>query len=294
MLVEINMLPKKEPKKVGFLIALACLLALFLLAGAVYLWQINSTKNEITTIDRQINMTKKIVDKEDVNSKVVASTNSVSQLKKAINWANDYPIETIPVMRKLTSLLPERGFIQKFGYTGAGTLTLTVQFDSAREAAYFLDNLNESKWIKDASLSSLSASATTDSTVTSSSADSNGQTNTNSQSVDSNVQTNTPNSTATVMNQDSTGSNSTADSQTNGTIVDQNGTTSSMKGTTTGTNTVINSSNSITTSNGTTSKTTNTNILPRYIGQFEITLNKDETKKMMKASKKDGKGVTGS
>ncbi|MBT2697897.1 PilN domain-containing protein [Bacillus sp. ISL-40] len=165
MLVEINLLPQKEPKKIGFIITLSCLVVLFVLVGSYYLWQTNSTKSEIASLDRQITMTKKIADKENKSTETVETTSSVSQLKTAIEWANDYPIQTIPVMRHLTSLLPERGFIQSFAYTEAGTISLTVQFDSAREAAYFLDNLNESKWIEEASLSSLAAASTAESTV---------------------------------------------------------------------------------------------------------------------------------
>jgi hypothetical protein len=145
MLVEINLLPQKEPKKIGFIITLSCLVGLLVLTGAYYLWQTNSTKSVIASLDRQITMTKKIAEKENKSTETVEATSSVSQLKTAIDWANDYPIQTIPVMRHLTSLLPERGFIQSLAYSEAGTISLSMQFDSAREAAYFLDNLNESK-----------------------------------------------------------------------------------------------------------------------------------------------------
>lgn len=63
-------------------------------------------------------------------------------------------------MNHLTSLLPERGFIQSFAYTEAGTVTISVQFDNAREAAYFLENLKDSDWIEDVSLTSLTATET--------------------------------------------------------------------------------------------------------------------------------------
>ena len=92
------------------------------------------------------------------NSGKNESQMSITLLKNAVEWANNYPIQTIPVMQHLTGLLPERGFIQTFGYTEAGTVTLSVQFDSSREAAYFFDNLNESDWIDEASLKLINCS----------------------------------------------------------------------------------------------------------------------------------------
>jgi Tfp pilus assembly protein PilN len=154
MLVEINLLPQKEPRKFNIII-LIVLLALIVLIGAFYYWQIQAAKSELRSLDKQISMTKEIAIKEEQNADKNESQMSISLLKNAVEWANTYPIETIPIMQHLTSLLPERGFIQSFAYAEAGTVILTVQFDSAREAAYFLDNLGESEWVGEPTLNSL-------------------------------------------------------------------------------------------------------------------------------------------
>ncbi|MEH7010529.1 PilN domain-containing protein [Neobacillus niacini] len=154
MLVEINLLPQKEPRKFNIFI-LIVLLALTLIVGAFYFWQIQTTKSELANLDRQISMTKEIAVKEENNAEKNESQMSITLLKGAVEWANSYPIKTIPIMQHLTSLLPERGFIQSFDYAEAGTVILTVQFDSAREAAYFLDNLGESEWVGEPTLNSL-------------------------------------------------------------------------------------------------------------------------------------------
>jgi Tfp pilus assembly protein PilN len=154
MLVEINLLPQKEPRKFNIII-LIVLLALIVLIGAFYYWQIQAAKSELQSLDKQISMTKEIAIKEEQNADKNESQMSISLLKNAVEWANTYPIETIPIMQHLTSLLPERGFIQSFAYAEAGTVILTVQFDSAREAAYFLDNLGESEWVGEPTLNSL-------------------------------------------------------------------------------------------------------------------------------------------
>ncbi|MEY2192655.1 PilN domain-containing protein [Neobacillus sp. BF23-41] len=285
MLVEINLLPQKEPKKIGFIITLICLVGLLVLTGAYYFWQTDSTKSVIASLDRQITMTKKIAEKENISTETVEATSSVSQLKTAIEWANDYPIQTIPVMRHLTSLLPERGFIQSFAYTEAGTISLTVQFDSAREAAYFLDNLNESKWIKEASLSSLAAASTAESAVNNASTTtSTNQTNSTTQTTN---QTNTANSDQTVTNQSSSSNTNNQTNSVTGTTVDQANTVNPTATTSTVNNTTI-------TSSGTESKSVSDNILPRYTGQFEIKLDKEVVKKNIQKSKKNEEGVTGS
>ncbi|MBV7505989.1 hypothetical protein KW850_12050 [Bacillus sp. sid0103] len=291
MLVEINLLPQKEPKKIGFIITLSCLVALLLIGGAYYLWQTNSFKSNIASLERQISMIKKIAEKENKSTETVEATSSVSQLKSAIEWANEYPIQTIPVMRHLTSLLPERGFIHSFVYTEAGTVSLTVQFDSAREAAYFLDNLNESKWFEEASLSSLSAAATAESTTDNSTAGTTGQSNTTNSSNDSTTQTtNLTNQAAS--NQSGANQNSTTNtsSQTNGT----SGTTGEQTSNTTSKTNKKATNKSTTASSSTKSKKVSDKILPRYTGQFEIKLNKEVVKENIKKSKKNEEGVTGS
>jgi septal ring-binding cell division protein DamX len=154
MLVEINLLPQKEPRKFN-LVILIVLLALIILVGAFYFWQIQSTKSEVANLDKQISMTKETAAKQEKNAEQNESQMSISLLKDAVDWANTYPVQTIPIMQHLTSLLPERGFIQSFAYTEAGTVILTVQFDNAREAAYFLDNLGESEWVGEPTLNSL-------------------------------------------------------------------------------------------------------------------------------------------
>ncbi|WP_066063794.1 PilN domain-containing protein [Neobacillus soli] len=278
MLVEINLLPQKEPKKFAFIVTLSCLLAMIVLIGGFYFWQTQSIKDEMSSLDRQISMTQKIASKEEQSSETVESASSVNQLKSAIEWANDYPIQTIPVMRHLTSLLPERGFIQSFGYTESGTVTLSVQFDSAREAAYFLDSLNQSNWIDEASLSSLAATEQSET-----------ETNATTTTVASNSQDNTTNSTTTTANQTTTDPNTTVDDQNNttaGSTVNQNNQTNTTTNQNSNNNTTVTS----------TSKTAKkiSNYLPRYTGQFEIIFNKEEIKKIVKKSKSTEEGVSGS
>jgi Tfp pilus assembly protein PilN len=163
MLLEINLLPKKEQRTKGFILTLSGLIAALILISGYYLWQISSTKSDIDATGSQVTEIQKIAEKESANINTTPEpTQSVSLLINAVEWANHYPIQTVPIMQHLTSLLPERGFIKSFEYTEEGSVILTVQFDSSRESAYFLNNLNDSKWIEDSTLNALTTSEQTE------------------------------------------------------------------------------------------------------------------------------------
>ncbi|WP_413308476.1 PilN domain-containing protein [Bacillus sp. 1P10SD] len=275
MLVDINLLPQNDPKKINIILISLGLLALFILISGYYFWQTQTIKDKITSLDKKITIIKDITDKEQQNSEIGSSANSVSLLKSAIAWASDYPLQTVPVMQHLTSLLPERGFILSFAYTEAGTVTLTVQFDSAREAAYFLDSLHESKWIEEASLNSLSTTQPeTETNAAFNTAASNSQVTTSGTTTSANQTTTDPN---TVDYQNNTTDSTTKTNQTN-----QSNTT-----------TTANQSNVNTAPSSSTIKKS-TNYLPRYTGQFEIKFNKEEIKKSTKKNKTHVDGVEGS
>lgn len=267
MLVEINLLPQKEPRKKGFILILSGIAALILILGGFYFLQIQSTKTDMANLDRQIEMTKKLAEVEQKNTLNNEAAMSVTFLKNAVEWANSYPIQTIPVIRHLTGLLPERGFIKSFGYTEAGDVNLTVQFDSAREAAYFLDHLNESDWIADASLNSLNAQEmkeTTEAAATTSTPTNNQNTNINSSGQTNSSNTSPSNSVIITADPDNPGGF------------------------------IITPVDEKTTLEITGNKTVETKIyLPRYIGQFNIQLNKDIIKKLVSKGE-DEEGGTAS
>ncbi|MEH7093885.1 PilN domain-containing protein [Neobacillus vireti] len=277
MLVEINLLPQKEPKKFN-IINLSTIVAVLALISGLYFWQIQSVKSEVDYVDKQIAMTKKIAEKEEKSANTTEVASSASLLKTAVDWAADYPIQTVPVMRHLNSLLPERGFIQSFAYTEAGTITISVQFDSTREAAYFLESLKESDWIEDASLNSLSATET-EQTAANTAAQSTGQTSASAGTEQPTASTATTAAQGTASNQATTTVGKTSQINTAETTTNQNNT---------------NSTNTGVAASGTATATTkpDQNILPRYVGQFEIKFNKDAIKKSTKENQKGEEGVT--
>ncbi|WP_409301951.1 PilN domain-containing protein [Peribacillus sp. SCS-155] len=157
MLVEINLLPKKEPKSFGFMLVMIVIAALSAALATVFYIQYKVQTENVQTLEGQINSTKEIAAIEQQKITDFESSNSAVELENMVTWAKDYPIDTVLVLRQLISLLPERGFLQTFTYSEAGKIGLTVQFDTSTEAANYLSLLNNSKAIKNASLKTLTA-----------------------------------------------------------------------------------------------------------------------------------------
>lgn len=264
MLVEINLLPQKEPGKRALFILIAGLLFIMMLVGVYYFWQIHSIKSQVESVDKQIAIMKRVEEQKNNQSITVDSANSVTQLKTAVEWANSYPIQTVPVMRQLTSLLPERGFIQNFTYNESGTVSLTVQFDTQTDAAYFLDHLNESKWMKEATMTSLNANREEEPAKTESAVDH--QSNT--------IESNTTSQASTDANTDVGGQSNQTTAKT---IVKKNDKALVKAGVD---NEAVKSKNS-------TSEKNTDQYLPRYIAQFELTLNRNTIKDLIKNRKKN-------
>lgn len=154
MLVEINLLPKKEPKNIALLFwagILAGASAIFLI---VFFIALHQTKQDLAAVNQQIKQTEALQAAEQAAQKSNADTQDFKKLSSAVKWASDTPVKTVPVLDKLTKLLPQYGYITDFscGSTGAN---VTVQFDSPDEAVYFLKRLNDSPYFSGAVLDSI-------------------------------------------------------------------------------------------------------------------------------------------
>jgi type IV pilus assembly protein PilN len=157
MLVEINLLPQKQRKRSTTIRIVLLLGVLLLVCTLLFMWQVKRFEKEISGLEANIASSQESINalQENVNA---ASTNSYVELSNAVEWSENHPIKSVDVLRHLTSLLPERGFILNYAYTETGTITLTVQFDTKKEAAFYLKWLNDSEWIKEVKLSNLSSS----------------------------------------------------------------------------------------------------------------------------------------
>ncbi|WP_421380196.1 PilN domain-containing protein [Bacillus salacetis] len=158
MLIDINLLPKKERKRrLPVYIAIGTL-CITLLGTAFLLINTQISQQKLDNLTKDLDMKKEFRLQQETAVSNVESSDGAQQLQTAVQWAEQYPIDTVPVLEHLTSLLPERGFFRQFTYTEDGMINLGVQFDTSRQAAYFLNDLKNSDWIAEAKLSSLETS----------------------------------------------------------------------------------------------------------------------------------------
>lgn len=155
MLVEINLLPKKEQKSITVYLLVALILLALIGSGVFFYWKGQGYDEKIASTERQIKIVQDLTAKEQQKQTAEESSNSVTELEKTVQWAKDYPLKTVPVVKHLTELLPTRGYMKQFTYTETGEIQLTIQFDTSNEAAYYLKSLSDSKWIAEANLLSL-------------------------------------------------------------------------------------------------------------------------------------------
>lgn len=132
---------------------------ILLVAGIVIFWQGYTQGNQLKSLKNQIFAVNKLAETEKAKQTNTAQASaSLTQLEAAVKWANEEPLKSVPVLKDIDSLLLQRGLIQTIAYTEAGTVTLTAQFDTSQDAAYFYKTLLDSKWISEAKLSSLTVS----------------------------------------------------------------------------------------------------------------------------------------
>lgn len=155
MLVDINLLPQKEKRNSA--IAVFFIFIIILAAGCGgYLWleqkQLADHEKRLQTELATVQQLKSLV-QQSPNSP--DNPNAEEKLQTALTWAENYPISTYKLLRHITSLLPERGFVLAFSYQESGNVQLSVQFDSSRDAAFFLKSMQESEFIQNANLLSI-------------------------------------------------------------------------------------------------------------------------------------------
>ncbi|MGM0752348.1 MAG: hypothetical protein ACQET6_10455 [Bacillota bacterium] len=151
-LIDINLLPEKEKKSSVFIYSIAIILFVFFISCLFFFFSLRSVQTETERTLEGISQTKKIIDVQQTKLLDSESSQGARQLEETIEWMTNYPIETVPVLNELISLLPPRGFIQNFEYSGRQSINASIQFDSSREAAYYLHHLKEVEWIKEAEI----------------------------------------------------------------------------------------------------------------------------------------------
>ncbi|OOE05677.1 pilus assembly protein PilN [Anoxybacillus kestanbolensis] len=157
MLVEINLLPKRE-RKSRLLPLLLIVAAVLLLVGATtFYFVIQHMEQQISQLKTELDQTKALRIAEEEKQSAGTSASVGAQLQEAIQWAEQYPVHTVALLHELIERLPERGFLMSVSYARDGAIQLTAQFDTTRESAAYLQALKEASFIADVKLTSLTA-----------------------------------------------------------------------------------------------------------------------------------------
>ena len=166
MLVEINLLPKKEHKKSSMLIMAFAGILLFTVSAAIIYFQGNNFENRMASLDKQIESVQKLNEVQQAKLAEGKGGSSAVKLQDAVNWAEQYPSDTVPLLQNIISLLPERGFIQNFEYSNTDSVVIKIQFDASRDAAFYLSSLKGSDWVEEVALMNIVAETNAEETET--------------------------------------------------------------------------------------------------------------------------------
>ncbi|MCC3356553.1 PilN domain-containing protein [Bacillus sp. REN16] len=162
MLVDINLLPRKEYRNRANLF-LVILIVIVALVGFLFVFlQLNKAHALEKDLNNQLVTVQAARVAAEEEGAVSNNSNSVLQLERTAEWADAYFVETVPILNHLTKLLPERGFVQSFTYSDTGVISFEVQFDTNTEVAHYLALLNESPNFESVKLFTVSTSPLTE------------------------------------------------------------------------------------------------------------------------------------
>ncbi|MCP8968503.1 hypothetical protein [Ectobacillus ponti] len=155
MAIRINLLPKRERRFSSWTTVLLLVLLPFVAAAVWGYWQWHVLQQETEELQKQVLAAKVAAEQQSAANQAASSVDA--QLRQAVQTVGDARVKTVPMLKKLTSFLPERGVFQSFSYQEPGTFIIEVRFDEKRDAAYFYSRLAEQEWIQSLNLSSLRA-----------------------------------------------------------------------------------------------------------------------------------------
>ena len=157
MLAEINLLPQKQQRNYTNIVVLL-IITIILLGGtlAIFMFvnQKNQQLNELNQEYQQVQQQTAVLQQQANQDE---SSNAVAELEKAIEWSEDYPVDFVPLLNDLTKKLPEKGYFYRLDFVNNTSLNLLVQFESSREAAYYLKRLKDTELMDEVKLVTVEA-----------------------------------------------------------------------------------------------------------------------------------------
>jgi type IV pilus assembly protein PilN len=153
MLVDINLLPKRDEKNIAFYVITIIVVLLLTAASIFFVISLNGKKDELQYLDKQISLNQTILDNLYAKLSQYETSSSIEELENAIKWVNEQPYNLVYILQQLTKSLPQRGFIIDYEMNEEHVITQRVQFDTKSEAAYYLTSILKYSWVEEAIIS---------------------------------------------------------------------------------------------------------------------------------------------
>ncbi|WML40716.1 fimbrial assembly protein [Neobacillus sp. OS1-2] len=153
MLVDINLLPKRDEKNIAVYVIAGGMVILLIIVAVVFSIYLNGKKQDIKMVEQQISMNQEILAEQHKKLAQYQSSKSVVELENAINWAKNQPYNMVYVIQELTKSLPQSGFMLEFQLDEENVITERVQFDTKSDAAYYLNAIAAYPWVDEAVIS---------------------------------------------------------------------------------------------------------------------------------------------
>ncbi|MFX3674588.1 MAG: PilN domain-containing protein [Paenisporosarcina sp.] len=147
--VDINLIQTKTNPKEWLFISV--FFAILLTVIGVWLWSMYQDKiQQVENLERSI--------ASQVNQPVTVTENSslneYERYETVVDWASAQPYSKVTLLVELSKKLPARGYFTSFVYS-ENSVELEVQFDTHAEAAFYLTSIQQSPFITEARILSL-------------------------------------------------------------------------------------------------------------------------------------------
>ncbi|WP_243385545.1 PilN domain-containing protein [Bacillus kexueae] len=160
MLIEINLLQKKEPKKKAILFYILFLVVITLILGIALFSQYREVTTDIKSIDQQLTAIQ-IEQKEfETNTKTESPTvQKINELKTFTDIAKSNQLDTVDLLTRLSKLLPTESYFTDFQLSG-NVMNVTVHIQKEMDAAFYYRHLLNESWIENVILEQVVANRT--------------------------------------------------------------------------------------------------------------------------------------
>lgn len=157
MLIDINLLPKKEKRNPLFIPIIVGVIAIAILTAFYLNFEKNQLINQKEFTQNSLETARELriqVESQLANGE---ATNSVAELERMIEWMETVPVSSVEVMNFVTGLLPSQGFLTSITYGDSGSISINSEFNNLDQVSAYLYHLQQSSWVRSAQLHSVSA-----------------------------------------------------------------------------------------------------------------------------------------